>query len=182
MNLYLRLLWLRMTTARRPKLALDDVAVTPLRVMPRDLDQLGHVNNGVYLTMMDLGRLDLLWRSGTWARLSARGIYPVVAAQTISYRRSLEPWQRFELHTRIVGYDDRAAFIEQRFVVGDEIHARAIVRGRFLRRSGGTVTVAELGEAVGVDLAGRVAPEWVTRWAADAALPPARGTAPNDWA
>ncbi len=46
------------------------------RVLPTDLDVLGHMNNGVYLSIMDLGRMDLLQRSGIWSRLFGAGIFP----------------------------------------------------------------------------------------------------------
>src|SRR5690606_7589807 len=110
---------------RDPSVGMHDVGRTPFRVLPTDLDVLGHMNNGVYLSIMDLGRMDLMIRAGAWARLRELGYYPVVSNQTISYRKSLQPWQRFELETRIVGYDAKAVFVEQRFVVAGEIYARA---------------------------------------------------------
>src|SRR3546814_5466286 len=39
--------------------------------------------------------LDLMVRSGIWRRLREARIYPVVTAQTITYRKSLELGQRF---------------------------------------------------------------------------------------
>jgi acyl-CoA thioesterase FadM len=85
--------------------------VTPFRVWPSDLDTLLHMNNGKYLSIMDLGRMDLMLRSGTWPRLKAAGWYPVLAGQTIAYYRSLNPWKTFEVHTRILGFDDRWGFL-----------------------------------------------------------------------
>ena len=65
MNLWLRLIWLFLTTPFRPRLAIPtDVSVLGLRVLPNDLDLSLHMNNGRYLTVMDLGRLDLILRSG----------------------------------------------------------------------------------------------------------------------
>jgi hypothetical protein len=51
-----------------------------LRVWPIDLDVLGHMNNGVYLSIMDLGRMDLLVRADAWRVLNSHGIYPIVAS------------------------------------------------------------------------------------------------------
>ena len=152
-----------------------------MRVWPRDLDVLNHLNNGVYLTMMDLGRMDLMLRSGVWARITANGLFPVVSAQTISYRKSLAPWQSFELQTRIAGYDERSVYIEQRFVARGEIYARAIMSSRFLRRAGGTVGVAELLEKVGGGVEPFAPEEWVRRWASDVSLPSTRSEAPSTW-
>ncbi|GAB3039938.1 hypothetical protein GCM10027052_20700 [Parafrigoribacterium mesophilum] len=131
--------------------------------------------------IMDLGRLDLLQRSGVWATFDRLGYYPVVGSETITFRRSLQPWQRYTLQTRIIGYDAKAVYVEQRFVVGREIYAVGFVRGRFLRRSGGTLSIAEVAEAIGVDVTELEAPGWLARWAADVALPPSRAVAPSDW-
>jgi acyl-CoA thioesterase FadM len=74
---------------------------------------------------MDLGGMDLLQHSGGWSRLLGAGFFPVMADETISFRRSLTPWHRFTLETRIVGYDAIAVSLEQRMVVTSEIYARA---------------------------------------------------------
>ena len=166
---------------RGPRLHVHDVARTRLRVWPSDLDILGHMNNGVYLSIMDLGRMDLLVRSGVWAEFTRRGFYPVVASETITFRKSLQPWQRFDLETRIVGYDAKAVYVEQRFVVDGEVFARAFLRGRFLKKSGGVVTMAELSEAVGIDTTQLPPPEWLARWASDVAMPASKAPAPSDW-
>jgi acyl-CoA thioesterase FadM len=167
---------------RAPKLRIDDVARMTLRVLPADVDFLGHMNNGVYLSIMDLGRLDLLVWSGVWSTFQRLGYYPVVANETISFRRSLQPRQRYVLETRIAGYDDRSVYLEQRFVVDGEIYARAFVRGRFLKKSGGIVTMSELSDAVGIDTTQLPPAEWLARWAADVALPGTKAAAPSVWA
>jgi acyl-CoA thioesterase FadM len=180
-NKLLRTLWLMLVSRRRAKLSVLDVAHTPFRVRPTDIDVLRHMNNGVYLTMADLGRFDLLIRSGVWDTFNRRGWYPVVANQTISYRKSLELWTKYDLQSKLLGADERGLFVQQRFVVGGEIHAEMVIRGRFLKRSGGTVTIGELSEATGVDVRALEVPEWVLRWAADAALPTNREPARSDW-
>ena len=163
------------------QLALRDVGRVRLMVLPTDLDVLGHMNNGIYFSLMDLGRLDLLVRAGAWKKLSAVGFYPVMANETISFRKSLGQWQRFVLETRVVGVDDRAVYVEQRFTVDGEIYASAMTRARFLKKSGGTVSVAELAELLGHDVSGLTPPTWVSEWAAHVALPSTREAAPSQW-
>lgn len=179
--MFFRLLWLSLRTRRGPRIQPTDVARTAFRVWPTDLDVLMHMNNGVYLSIMDLARIDLMARSGAWARLRKRGYYPVVVSSTITYRKSLEPWQRFEVETAIIGLDGKAGYVEQRFVRGGEIHARAIVKARFLAKSGGTVPMDELAELFGLDLAAHPLPEWVREWSERAALPTRREPAPSTW-
>lgn len=181
MNKLLRTIWAVFRSKRRPPLAMTDVATMPLRVRPTDLDVQGHMNNGVYLSIADLGRFDLLIRSGFWAQMRSRGWYPVVQSATITYRRSLEPWQRYTLETRMAGLDAKCVYIEQRFVVDGQIAARMHIKGRFLQRGGGIVPMDELIAVSGMDPAAAVLPEWIDRWGADVALPPARGDAPSIW-
>ena len=166
---------------RRPAVDIHDPAALPLRVWPNDTDLLHHMNNGTYLSVMDLGRLDLLTRAGLWKVMRANGVYPVVTSETISFRKSLLPRQRYTLHTRIVGYDAISVYVEQRFTVDDEIYAVGFVRGRMLRRGGGALTMAELGAIADLDVSTRAAPEWLTEWAASVALPSTRSPHRHDW-
>jgi len=178
----LRTLWTMLVGRRRPPLDFREVGRLRLRVLPNDTDILRHVNNGIYLSLMDLGRTDLMIRSGMWRRMREVGWFPVASHTTVTYRRSLRTWQRYVLETKVIGFDDKAMYVEQRFVVDDEVYAVGYMRGRFLRKSGGTVSVAELGELGGVDPATMPVPEWMTRWAADVSLPPAKAHHASDWA
>ena len=164
--MYLRLILLRLRARTRARLSVWDTSRTPLRVSLTDLDLLRHVNNGTYLTMMDIGRMDLLVRSGFWARVQQLGWYPVVAGQTITYRRSLKLGQRFDLYTRILGYHERWVYVEQTFCRGETVYAHAIVRTRFLRSAGGTVDTEEIRAIAGEAPDDREVPAWVREWTA----------------
>jgi YbgC/YbaW family acyl-CoA thioester hydrolase len=172
---------IQLAARRGPKLALHDVAIRHERVWPTDLDELRHMNNSVYLGLLDHARLDLLLRSGAWKLMRVAGIYPVVTTQTISYRKSLELGERYDIETRIAGYDERQVYIEQRFVRDGEVTARAYVAGRFLRDRGGVVTMAELGEVTGVNVAARPIPSWMAEWAEATRLPSTKEPAPSVW-
>jgi acyl-CoA thioesterase FadM len=163
------------------KLGHYDVARTRLRVVPTDLDFLRHVNNGVYFSLFDIGRFDLLRRSGVWRLFLDRGWYAVVAAETITFRKSLTLWQRFTVESRIIGYDDKAVYMQHRAVVNGEIYAEAFIRARILRRTGGSVPHSELLDAVGAAPASFALPEWLHGWADDVALPSPRAAAPSVW-
>jgi acyl-CoA thioesterase FadM len=166
---------------RRSALGIHDVGTVRFRVLPTDLDVLGHMNNGIYFSIMDVGRTDLLIRAGVWAKFSARGYYPVLAGETGTFRKSLRPWQRFDLETRVIGYDEKAVFVEQRFVVDGEIYASAVTKARFLKKSGGTLSTAELADVVGIDITTLTPPAWVTEWSTASALPNTRTAAPSVW-
>lgn len=166
---------------RRSPLGMRDVGRITLRVWPTDLDVLGHMNNGVYLSIMDLGRMDLMIREGFWATLRANKMYPVMVSETITFRRSLNPWEVFVLETRVVGVDDKAVYVEQRFVIDGEIAAQAMTRARFLQAGAGTVSIERLSELAGTDLREHPLPDWVTAWAAAVTLPPRKQPTPSVW-
>ena len=181
MNKLLRTWWVIFRARWRSKLGALDVGRLTMRAWPSDVDILRHINNGVYLTLADFGRYDLLVRSGVWANLTRLRWYPVVANATISYRKSIQVWQKYVLETRLIGVDAVAAYLEQRFTVDGEVYARLILRTRFLKRAGGTVSVAELSEALGVDPSSLTLPDWISGWADDVALPSTKAPAPSEW-
>lgn len=151
------------------------------RVLPTDIDLLMHMNNGRYLSYMDLGRVDLIERNGVQARLSEHGIYAVVASQTITYRKSLNLFQKFSIESRIIGADVRSFFVEQRFVVRGEVYARAIVRGRMIQKGVGTLKVEQIQQLTGIDLSEFDVPEEIERWGESFRLPPTKADAPSVW-
>lgn len=164
MNLYLRLIRLVVGLRSRRRTHMWEETVTPFRVWPSDLDALGHMNNAKYLALTDLGRVDMMMRSGFWPLVSKRRWYAVVGAQTIRYRRSLKPWERFELRSRLIGFDERALYVEHVFTVGGEVAATAIVQCRFLKKAGGHVTPDEL-RALMPGVPEQRLPEWIVAWA-----------------
>jgi len=173
------LVWIRSHWG--PRNGVHDIGRMTLRVLPTDLDVNNHVNNGVYFSLMDLGRFDLLHRSGVWGTMMKKRFYPVVASETITFRKSLAPWQRYILESKIVGYDEKSVFMEQRFVVDGELYAQGFIRARFLKRSGGTVSMPELADMLNVDLSEVTLPSWLAEWADNVAMPSTRADAPSVW-
>lgn len=181
MNLIWRTILHFALSHRRSRAGHFDVVSMDFRVLPTDLDINRHMNNGRYLSIADVARFDMLKRTGLWSMLMQHRWYPVVQSSTITHRLSLLPWQRFTIESRVIGFDERAVYLEQRFVVKGQIAATLIVKGRFLKRSGGSVPLKEISDALGVDVSQRSVPEWVHRWADDVALPSTRRHAPSEW-
>lgn len=167
---------------RSPRLELTAVSKVKYRVLPTDVDFLMHMNNGRYLSYMDFGRVDLTQRTGISQLLTRHGIYAVVGANTMTYRKSLNLFQAFTLETRFIGTDERSFYIEQRFVVDDEVFARGIVRGRLIKKGVGAIKVAELEDITGHDWSAWRAESDILRWAEEYKLPPSKAKAPNVWA
>ena len=181
MHLLLRTLWHLFLSRRRRRLSLWGTSSMPMRVLPTDVDLALHVNNGMYLSLMDLGRFDLMVRSGAWGTMRSKGWSPVVAAETITFRKSLNLGQRYTIETAIIGADERALYFEQRMVVNGDIYARAFIATRLISESG-PVTNEEIFAEAGEPPADLQLPEWIHRWRIDSALPSTRRPAPHRWA
>ncbi|MDC4227572.1 MAG: thioesterase family protein [Candidatus Manganitrophus sp.] len=86
MNLFIRLVAILIGSFFRPSLKPLDTSVLTLRVWPTDLDINAHMNNGRFLTVMDLGRLDLIARTPLGKTVVLRSRWqPIVASAFIRY-------------------------------------------------------------------------------------------------
>jgi YbgC/YbaW family acyl-CoA thioester hydrolase len=141
-----------------------DESIVRFRVWPNDLDTNLHMNNGRYLTLMDLGRLDLLLRNGAIRHVMAQKWYPVLASCHIRFRRPLNLFQRFEIRTRIVTWDEKWIYLEQRMLRNGDMALHAYLKGVFVARGGGSVPVTRLLELMGVRQAPPETPAGLAAW------------------
>lgn len=134
MNLYFRLLYTLILSFFQPRASLEEEQILKFRCWPHDLDLNFHMNNGRYLTLMDLGRLQLIFRLGLLKDVVKNFWMPVLGEAHIRFRRPLNPFQAFELHTRIVSWDEKWVFIEQKFMSRGELiaigHVKGLLKGR----------------------------------------------------
>ena len=149
MNLLLRLALVLLQGRRSPRLGLLDTGSLHMRVWPTDLDVLLHMNNGRYLSLMDLGRMDLLVRSGFWREAKRRGWFPVLGSATVTYRRPLRLFERYRLDTKLVRWDERWFYLEQGFTRDGKLVAHATLKAMILGPSG-PVPAAEALAAIGI--------------------------------
>src|SRR4051812_47251457 len=157
MNLWLRLLHLIVSSFFRPRLdPTIDMSRLSFRVWPHDLDTSLHMNNGRYWSLMDLGRADIMIRSGLLRSVLKRGWVPVVSAAQIRFRRELRLFQPFTLESHIVTWAEHWVVIEHRIVTKSSdgtptISAVALVRaGLYDRKARGFVPIERMFEIIGV--------------------------------
>lgn len=110
----------------------------------RSLDLNVHLNNARYLSLMDLGRLDLFGRLGILRPAMSQAWRPMAGALAMRFREGLRPGQRFQLHSRIAGWDAKWIFVEQRFERGHRLHATGWVKKLFRGPQGNVATHALL--------------------------------------
>jgi acyl-CoA thioesterase FadM len=142
-----------------------DTSRLVMRVWPTDLDPNLHMNNGRYLTVMDLGRVDLMIRIGLAGAALKKRWMPVVAAIQVRYRRSLAPFERYTLTTRLLSWDGKWFYLEQQFVRRDgSVAAVGWVKAAIRKAAGGTVDAEELQQAMGLTLVPLPLAPDVARW------------------
>ena len=93
-----------------------------------------HVNNGRYLTLCDLNRVDMFIRTGLANVMFRRGWMPIIAEHTMSYRKPLGAFKRFKATMHLTHWDEKYFFMSHRFTVNDTIIAegtsKGVVRGK----------------------------------------------------
>ncbi|HSV68590.1 MAG TPA: thioesterase family protein [Methylibium sp.] len=137
MNLWLRLIWALLRASRLPALRAGETLARAMRVLPNDLDLNGHMNNGRYLTVVDLMLVEYFARTG-FARVMLRhGWRPMAGGSFISYRRGLQPLQRYTLRFRLDAADERWNYMRFEFVsAAGEVCAAGYMKGAAVGREG----------------------------------------------
>jgi len=163
MTILFRSLWATVAAFLRDRMTIDQTSLLRRRVWPNDLDINIHMNNSRYLAVMDLGRFDWVIRTGVWRLMSRESMAPIIGGAMVRFRRSLVPFERFELRTRLLGWDERWIYLEHTITGKKGLACIAVVRSGFTK-SGKLVPPAEL--AVKLDYRGPnlPAPDWVADW------------------
>lgn len=134
-----------------------------LRVWPNDLDLNIHVNNGRYLTLMDLGRMDLMFRSGAFKLWVKGGLQPLVGMSMCRHFKALTVFQKFTLRSKLIGWDEKWIYFEQRFVARGKLYALGLVKGLMAGKQG-PVPTSTLLESLGIHEPSPVLPAYVHAW------------------
>lgn len=136
MNLYLRLLFTLLRAWRKPRLVIGASIERDLRVLPNDLDVNGHMNNGRYLTVIDLMLVEYFVRTGFAATMIKNGWKPMAGGSFISYRRGLKPFQRYTLRFRLDASDTKWNYMRFEFSSQGKVCAAGYVKGAAVSSTG----------------------------------------------
>lgn len=164
MNKFFRLLHIILFSKYRRPVDITGLCKTPFRVWLNDLDVLRHMNNGVYLSLQDLARVDYMTRAGAAKIISEKGWYPVVASEMIRFKKSLKLFQKFEITTQLISWDDKYLYLEHQFLSGGKLIAIGMIRARFLSKREGMVSPHDLLEALSLDLKAPEFPPHLKSW------------------
>lgn len=170
---FIRLIKELILTSRQPRLPnLTDTHISHHRCWPHDLDAFAELNNGRALTLYDLGRLAMGMRIGLIGVLRKQGWGLTMAGSSVRYRRRIRGFERFEMRSRTVCWDDKFIYIEQSmWKTNGECASQVLYRAAITDKNG-IVTTDRILKAMGQDAQSPAAPDWIANWIA------AEGTRP----
>lgn len=133
MNLYFRLFWLFAWRVRHcNKIDFLGKSTLSYRALPSDCDINFHLTNSRYPAFMDLARTYMLSEMGLLKRFLKLGWMPIINAAEFTYIRDIKPFAKFDIESKMVGWDEKYFYVEQRFVSERGLHCIAHVRGVFV--------------------------------------------------
>jgi len=137
MNLYFRLIMIVLKALRRPIITTDDLtSVVSVRMMPNDLDLNLHVNNGRYLTLCDLTRVDFFVRSGIAALMLKHKWSPIISEHTMTYLRPLKVFSKVDIHMEITHFDEKYFYCTHHFYKGKKLIAQGTSKALVISKTG----------------------------------------------
>lgn len=152
MNLILRMFYVLIAGMFRERIdASNLVSDLSLRVLPNDIDINFHMNNGRYLTICDLNRVDIFARSGLLKAMFKRNWIPLIAEHTMTYKKPLNIFDRFNVRTEVQHWDEKYFYMTHTFIKGDRIMAEGTSKGCVYARGIGVVSPADAMTAVQQD-------------------------------
>jgi len=152
MNLIFRLIYVLVLSLFRERLALGKARSNlSLRVLPNDLDLNLHMNNGRYLTICDLSRMDLFIRSGLLRSMFRRKWIPIIAEHTMAYKKPLSLFERYDALLEVTHWDEKYFYMKHIFRNAERLIAEGTSKGCVYARGSGVVKPEEVIAAVEQD-------------------------------
>lgn len=165
MNLVFRALAVALRAICGRPLSVEGTSRISIHVWPGDLDLNLHMNNGRYLSLCDLGKVDMMIRTGLGRLAFSKKWQPIVGGCIIRFRFPLRPFERVNVVTRVLCWDEKWFYalhqIESRRGVAALALAKTTVRSRE-----SVISPSDVLAQLGLTDASPPLPEPVTRWIA----------------
>ncbi|MGH1367981.1 MAG: acyl-CoA thioesterase [Maritimibacter sp.] len=160
---FIRMIKELVVTARQPPLPLDGVHISHHICWPWDLDMWMELNNGRTLTIYDLGRIPLARRVGLIKAMTANRWGLTMAGASVMYRKRVRMFDKLEVRSRALGWDDKFVYLEQSMWKGSACTSHILYRTAVTDKSG-IVSPARVLDALGLDTPSPELPDWVAGW------------------
>lgn len=163
MNLYFRLIFTLLRAWRLPLFAVGTTLERKFRVLPNDIDINGHMNNGRYMTVVDLMLMEYFVRIGFAGVLIKQGWKPMSGGSFITYRRGLKPFQTYRLRYKIDACDEYWNYMRFEFLDGEKLCASGYMKGAAVGK-GGLIPNATSYAELRIPVLPNPVPEAVQHW------------------
>lgn len=157
-----RILYAQLVGTFRAKINPTQEVRLKMRVWPGEVD-LTRVNQAMYLFYCELGRWDIIQRSGMKPFIAQHKCIPVVASQMIRITRSLKRLQTFELRSHFSYWDEKWFYIDHSIISEGKLIAAAQVRGLF-KGVDKNFSTYEILKSMGLDPTSPPAPQRILSW------------------
>tara|TARA_B100000768_G_scaffold152249_1_gene147826 strand:+ start:529 stop:1050 length:522 start_codon:yes stop_codon:yes gene_type:complete len=131
-----------------------------LIVLPQDIDLFMELNNGRYVTLLDLGRFSLGARVNMASLLKKNKWSLTIVGTYNEYRYRLRLFQRFILKTKIIGYDEKWFYFFQKVERQGKTHMASVVKFAYTSKKG-LVLPKEVITAMGIKYDPDSLPSWI---------------------
>jgi len=137
MNLIFRMIILLITSFFKSRLpVIKPKNSLSLRVLPNDIDINFHMNNGRYLTICDLTRVDMFIRTGLARTMVRENWIPVISEHTMKYKKGLKLFQKYDIYMEVTGWDEKAFKMIHTFIVNNRVVAEGTSLGVIVSKNG----------------------------------------------
>lgn len=120
MYVWARLIRVVATARRRgPIYSPDGESRLTFRCLPTDIDPNIHLNNARYMMLADLGRFDLMIRTGFLAAARRNNWVPMMGGLQSVYARQIKLWQKFDVISNFDTWTGTQFIGRHRFVLAD---------------------------------------------------------------
>jgi len=155
----------------QPALDLKKPHISNHICLPWDLDIWLEMNNGIILSLFDIGRSAYAVRTGLVQVLRQHKWGLAVAGSSVRYRRRVRIFDRYQTRTLLLARDDKFFYLQQSMWRGDQATSSVLYRTAVTDKNG-IVPPQKVADAMGYPDWNPPLPEYVQHWIdADATRP-----------
>ena len=140
--------------------------------LPWDIDLWMELNNGRTLTLYDLGRIPLAARVGLVKVLRRHGWGLTMAGASVRYRKRIRMFERIEMRSRAICWDERFLYLEQSMWKRNGDCAGHVLYRSAVTGKGGIIPPAQVLSEMDQTRSSPPMPDWVAAWIAAEDLRP----------
>ncbi|MBT8142303.1 MAG: thioesterase family protein [Gammaproteobacteria bacterium] len=134
------------------------------RVKPWDCDPNWHMTNSRYFTYMDYARFWRYFHMGVFKDVFIKKKWmPMAVSQEITYIKDISPLEKFEVRSKLAGWDEKYVYMAQDFYGKKGLCAKAMIRGVFVHNKK-PVSIEKVMQAFGSPPQVEAYRERITAW------------------